>query len=303
VAGRPGAVDVAVRFRLVEGALQNVTAAVELEIEEWSQANYVCMPGAVYNGNRYESRRMKYPPLLNGPDDIGPNVPTIISDIPRLNVHAGPSRIQQVTRDLSTPAAGYYSPGSRTACWLLTTPATDWGDSGIDIEENEERSRALLSVTAPYLRQRTMYRICDNQAPSKDRGRDCITGILGARQHSRHFELPDHLFDERSQNRCVGSMVFAPKNPFAMLNSQLHAQSDLGPMLVLKACTSASVNSLGEVTSRGGPIRNWLQTAVPEPDGRMQWSGDRAFAAHFHTQMRIARATMDGCLSSIFGGL
>jgi len=57
--------------------------------------------------------------------------------------------------------------------------------------------------------------------------------------------LPDHLFDERSQHRFVGPMGFAPKNPFAMLNSQLHAQSDRGRMLVRQACTFVSVNSLG----------------------------------------------------------
>jgi len=73
----------------------------------------------------------------------------------------------------------------------------------------------------------------------------CTIGTPGNRLRSRHFELPDHLFDERSQNRCVGPMVFAPKNPLAMLNSQLHAQSDLGRMLVRQAYTSASVNSLG----------------------------------------------------------
>jgi hypothetical protein len=56
--------------------------------------------------------------------------------------------------------------------------------------------------------------------------------------------LPDHLFDERSQNRRLGSMVLVPKNPFAMLNSQLHAQSDLGRMPVRQAGTAASVNSL-----------------------------------------------------------
>ncbi|MGA2984431.1 MAG: hypothetical protein ABSG32_11485 [Terriglobia bacterium] len=173
---RPDALDMTARFRLVSGTLANAAAALEVEFADWSTANYVCMPGAVYNGNRYESRRLPYPPLLHDPQDIGPNVPPIISDIPRLNIHAGASRIQQVTRDMSTPAMGVQTPATKTAYWLLTPPWTSWGDSGLDIEESDDRTRALLRVTAPYVRQGTMYRICDNHAPSKDRGADFQTG-------------------------------------------------------------------------------------------------------------------------------
>ena len=176
VAGRNDAVQIMVRFRLLSGALTNAAAAVEMEITNWSTANYVCMPGAVYNGNRYESRRLPYPPLLHDAADIGPNVPPIISDIPRLNIHAGESRIQQVTRDMATPAIGYFAPGTQSACWLLTLPSTSLGDSGLDIEESDDRTRAIFRVMAPFVRQRITYRICDNHAPSHDHGADFRAG-------------------------------------------------------------------------------------------------------------------------------
>jgi len=176
VAEWPDAADITVRFRIVSGMLVNASASIEVEFANWSTGNYVCMPGAVYNGNRYESRRLAYPPLLHDPQDIGPNVPTIISDIPRLNIHQGFSRIQQITRDMATPAIGFQAPATKTACWLLTPPWTSWGDSGLDVEESDDRTRAVFRVTAPFVRQGTMYRICDNQAPSKDRGADFRAG-------------------------------------------------------------------------------------------------------------------------------
>ncbi len=169
-------VNVNCRFRLVQGELRNASVSMELVLEPWSVNNYVCLPGAVYRGNRFMSRRLPYPPLLSDPSDIGPHVPTIVTDIPRLNISAGPSGLQQVTRDLATPAAGIYCPNAASAFWLLTNQRTRVGDTGIDIEESDDRRQAIVRLTAPFVRQRVMYKICDLQVPSTDRGADFATG-------------------------------------------------------------------------------------------------------------------------------
>src|SRR5207302_1009317 len=82
------------------------------------------LPGAVYDGNRFESRHIAYPPLLTEPADIGPNVPPIISDIPRLDVHGGSSRIDLLAGDVTTPAIGVWSARQGAALLLLTDQTT-----------------------------------------------------------------------------------------------------------------------------------------------------------------------------------
>jgi hypothetical protein len=196
--------DFDVLFQLVRGALHDASVSVELGFEPWSVETYVCLPGAVYRGNRFESRRLPYPPLLNDPKDIGPNVPTIITDIPRLSIGAGPSHLQQVTRDLATPAVGIYFPNAKSGFWLLVRQQTRLGDTGIDIEESDDRRRAVVRLTAPFVRQKVMYKICDLQVPSTDRGADFVKGdevVLKFRVH--FFSCPDvhHLFDRFLQIR------------------------------------------------------------------------------------------------------
>jgi hypothetical protein len=136
VRGRADATDLLVTFRLLKGAASAASVGVALTFSQWSRDNYLLLPGACYNGNRFESRHISYPPLLTEPADIGPNVPTIISDVPRLNVHAGPSRIQLLTGDLATPAVGFQSPRTRTGVWILTDQATPLGNTGISVIES-----------------------------------------------------------------------------------------------------------------------------------------------------------------------
>jgi hypothetical protein len=71
-----------------------------------------------------------------------------------------------------------------------------------------------------------------------------IIATPGARRHSRHRELTDHLFDERSQNRCVSPMVFAPTNPFVMPYPRLLASFHLASSRLRQAWTTAAMNTL-----------------------------------------------------------
>jgi hypothetical protein len=166
-------------FRVLEGKLPAAALSVTLNFSKWSKENYVLLPGAVYAGNRFESRKIGYPPLLENPADIGPEKPEIVADIPRLNLGAGPSRIQQVTRDLATPAVGVWNPQTQSGLWTYCPVATRFGEIGIDLIENEARDRATLSFQSPCVREQFAYRIGDTQGqPSPDQPRDLKKGMV-----------------------------------------------------------------------------------------------------------------------------
>ncbi len=198
VGEHPEAVDLAATFRCIGGEAREASVSVGLTFSDWQEENYVLLPGAAYNGNRFTYRRIRYSPKLLDPRDIGPDVPTIISDVPKLAKGGGPSRIQQRTGDMTVPSAGFWEPEAKRGFWLLTKVGTALGDSGIDIEENRQRNKATISITAPVVRELYKYRITDNRWPSDDvphhfRAGDEVT--IRFRLH--FFEAPElqHLFD------------------------------------------------------------------------------------------------------------
>ena len=172
VPDRSDAVNFSLRFHVRQGNPRNHSVGVRLIVDDWSTDNYVLIPAALYNGNRFESRHLAYPPLLTDPRDIGPKVPTIITDVPRLNISSGPSKVQLIVGDMSTPAIGFYVPKTRQGLWLLTDQRTGLGDTGLTIEESLNRKSAYISLTAPHVREKYKYRICTTTQPSDDRGAD-----------------------------------------------------------------------------------------------------------------------------------
>ncbi len=169
VADEANAMDFTFTFTCTEGEVREGSVSVDLIVPNWSTDNYVLMPAAAYNGNRFDYRRIRYSPKLLDPRDIGPDVPTIVSDVPKLTKGKGPSRIQQRTGDMSTPSVGFWSPEKKQGFFMLTTLATEVGDSGIDIEETRSRDKAIISITAPVVRELYKYRITDNLWPSDDK--------------------------------------------------------------------------------------------------------------------------------------
>ena len=164
-----GSYDVGLTFTCVSGNSPASSVSLNLDFTNWSTKNYVLMPAAVYNGNREKSQRHHYCPFWFDANDIGIDKPQLISDVPRLNIGAGPSRIQQRTGDMSTPSIGFHDPAAKQGFWLLTNQETRLGDSGIDIQESDDRSEARISLTAPVVRELHQYFIADMQAPTKDK--------------------------------------------------------------------------------------------------------------------------------------
>jgi len=142
--------------------------ALEFEISDWTREHYVILPGAVYQGNRFEHRDAGYPPTAAATGDVGPDVPTIINDIPRLPLEGTHNLLQQLSADLATPAIGIYDPTSKTGHWLITTQNTRLGQTGIDVEEDLTTGTAVLRFNAPGIRENTKYHCFSTSAPSRD---------------------------------------------------------------------------------------------------------------------------------------
>lgn len=171
-----GGEKLSVTFTLTEGSVSSANVGVDFSLSGWTSDNYLLMPSAAYNGNRYEVRDIPYPPMLNDKKDMGLTSPTIMTDVPRLNIGEGESRIEQLSRDLSTPAIGVYEPNEKSGFFVLTDQDTPWGVYGYILEESADRSSATLSIEAPGVRHTTMYRHCTTKAPSWDSAPDFKQG-------------------------------------------------------------------------------------------------------------------------------
>lgn len=162
--------------KLLTGKSPETNITLELHDEGWSKSNYVLMPGAAYNGNRFNWRRIAYSPKLLDPKDIGPDKPAIISDVPRLDIGDGPSRLIDRVGGLSVPAIGVHVPARKQNYWLTTWQGNHLGDYGMEVEENRTRTSALLGISSPVVRELYKYRITDSRFPSDDRGHDFNVG-------------------------------------------------------------------------------------------------------------------------------
>jgi len=218
------------------------------------------MPGAAYNGNRFESRRIRYSPKLLDSRDIGPEKPLIISDVPRLTINDGPSRIQERSGSMSVPAIGFQSDTLKTGFWLLTHQGTKFGDTGISIEESRDRKSAVISHTVPVVRENYQYSITDNQTASKDKAPDFKEGDeFTVRLRLYQFPSPD---------------IQGLYNRFAEIRKDLAGENNLKPFIPFSSCFSvqeAKFNEQNWVEEQGyysvGMRENFLQ------DWQIGWTG------------------------------
>jgi hypothetical protein len=184
-------IELAVRYRIESGSLSQASLGLRFDFPEWSTDNYVLMPAAVYNGNRYprvprawsHERRPLREYATKRHDVI------TVTFVPRLHPDGepaegtepnrwkqgypgGPSRVQLLTGDCSTPLIGIQFPGLRRACILSTEQRTPLGNTGISIFESPDRKKAAVIFKAPGVREETTY----SGIPSTDRGAELAAG-------------------------------------------------------------------------------------------------------------------------------
>ena len=174
-----GVVRLVVRLgvRVESGELEEGSVGLDVGLDRWRGAeDYLTMPGAVYEGNRFRVRPMTYPPMAGHPDDQGPGVALTISDVPRLNLGDGPSSLRLLSGDLAVPAFGVWHRSAERGLWVRGPHDTAWGVPAYVAEESDGRDRLRLSVQAPGVRDEYRYAMCTTHYPSADRGRRLAAG-------------------------------------------------------------------------------------------------------------------------------
>ena len=217
-----GIVDAEVTFKLLSGFELESALAVELDFSNWSKQNYVLMPAALYNGNRFESRKIAYSPKLNDARDIGPDKPMIISDVPRLNIKEGPSFVQERSGGMTLPCVGFHSPTENLGALIITQQQNAWGDLGINIEESRNNSlqTGRITLLSPLVRERYKYEITNNSVATPDKPANFKVGdLLTFKFRVRLFSSPDiqSLFDQylTARHDLASPPSFTPLYPFS----------------------------------------------------------------------------------------
>lgn len=252
--------DVEVTFKCVRGTFSRGALAVELNLAGWSPQNYVLLPAAACNGNRFLARKIPYSPKLYYAQDIGPDKPIIITDVPRLNLGEGVSRIQERSGSLSVPCIGFHDPKRKKGFLLFTKQANQLGDHGLGLEETRDRKQAIISITSPVVRELHSYRICDNEYPSLDQPRDFKAGdevTIFFRVHEFAAPKLQDFFDKFAE---VRKELFPPAKP--------------RPVLPYSACMKLQEKKFNRdnfVRKHGyysiGPRTNYMQ------DWQIGWTG------------------------------
>ncbi|MCX6872882.1 MAG: hypothetical protein NTW21_03600 [Verrucomicrobia bacterium] len=174
--GGEGRFDLECTFRLTRGTAESAGIGVAIGFADWSPDNYVLLPSAVYDSNNFAIWDIKYPPFWSEPSQFRADMPTTATPVPRLS--ADSTRLEQTTGDTAAPCMGFHSAARQQGFLLLTTQGTRFGNSGLTVETNADRSRARFLVTAPCVRE---FRQDPCKAvPSDDRAinwqaGDCVT--------------------------------------------------------------------------------------------------------------------------------
>lgn len=149
------ALDVTLVFRLKEGCAQPAGVAAAFDFSRWRRDNYVLVPAAGDNGNRFHVVNSGYGARYPQSYFFNKDAPLLFSDSPRLSCTSGvPAKIEMLTGNASTPAMCFFSPTKKRGFILLTEQKTRLGNSGLFIEENAAQDQATFVVSAPGVRER-----------------------------------------------------------------------------------------------------------------------------------------------------
>jgi hypothetical protein len=202
--GRSDALDIVAAFRLVSGNGQQAGVAVAFDFGEWSTNNYLLIPASVYNANRNRIVDRGYNAGLEPADHYKKDLQLTTADLPHLSIEPGrPSKLEVLACNASTPAICVFERKAKRGLIILAEQAGrnahgnfirnadgEILDNGFSVEENADRSRATLVVSAPGVRERKPEFIGFSASP--DRGLKLQTGdsvILHLRVFT--FATPD----------------------------------------------------------------------------------------------------------------
>jgi hypothetical protein len=176
--GENATVQATAHFAVQSGTVKSGGVALAFDFNDWNTNNYVFAPGAIYNGNRFRSFDIPYPPYIYDRKDKPMNMPVTITNVPRLNTDATPARIELLTGNCSTPMFGFYNESQKKGWIMLADQGTKFGNSGFIIEENITDKKATFVLNAPGIREKR-YVMCgfaesDDQPADFEQGDEIV---------------------------------------------------------------------------------------------------------------------------------
>lgn len=170
-------IDLNFTFKLMEGVLNSGGVAMAFDFENWKAENYVLAPAAVYNGNRYKIIPVQYPPYIYDQKEKPLDLPITITNVLHLNIDKSPAKIEMLTGSCSTPMLSFYDQVDKRGWIMLTDQGTQFGNSGLMIEEDVPNGRATFVVSAPGVRE----------------SRYVMTGFTKGTDHAADFKTGDKV--------------------------------------------------------------------------------------------------------------
>jgi len=179
VAGHPEVMDVSASFRLNSGTAKASAVSVSFDFSKWNAENYVLVPAAVYNGNRYRAIGNGYNPAYPKDMYYNPAVPLTISNNPRLEVEEGKaSLIELQTGNTATPAMCFFSKNEKKGFIVLTEQLTKLGSNGLTIAENAAKDSSSFSISIPAVRKMAVgfgdFHLSGDKAPDWKSGDEVL---------------------------------------------------------------------------------------------------------------------------------
>ena len=227
VTGEKDAFDLYITFKLTEGCSKSSGFALAFDFSNWSAANYVLIPAAVYNGNRNRIVNRRYAAGLDRSDLYKKDLQLTTTELPQLSPKAGEtSEIELLTNNTTTPAICFLNKRSKCAFILLTEQGIYRGDSildnGLIVQESPDRSKATIVVSAPGIRSRKPEFIGFSKSP--DRSIDWKTGDeikIHARIYSFESQEIPSLYNKFMSVRKSVTGPNHPRNifPFSKIDS------------------------------------------------------------------------------------
>jgi len=182
------------RFKVVAGTCEDIALGLQFSFANWSEDDWVFLPACVYAGNRF--------PVAENCDGI-PRRPepdpanwVQLSQAPHLTHGPGPSRLQVLTGDCSTPCIAVYSPRSQRGFLLVTDQGTSFGDHALEVMEAEDRQSAQVIVKSPGVREGGKYNYAGPLADQPMTLQLGETFILRATIHSFPASSPEDLYEK-----------------------------------------------------------------------------------------------------------
>lgn len=145
-------------FSFIGNAQNNGGVAVAFDFGLWSKNNYVMIPASVYNGNRNRIVNRNYAEGLDRTDLYNKDLELTTTLLPHLSLNEGePSRIEVNTSNTTTPGICVYDRTNKRGFIVLAEQGINSGDNIIDngfiVEENSDKSKASLIISAPGVRE------------------------------------------------------------------------------------------------------------------------------------------------------